>query len=226
MVLPGASPVAIRLQRFGRDSIALNNQFDEPLRAHVDARGRLLHLRTPAYATVERAAWLDIDRMAGEFAARDAAGKALGPLSPRETFRRRVGQANVWIDYSRPARRGRPVWGGLVPWGQVWRMGANDAAHLSTDRTLEFGSVTVPPGTYTLFLLPAQHGWQLIFNRVTGISGLDHNAAQDLGRVALKVEPVTRAVEAFTLEVGEAPDGGVLAVSWDQTRASVGFRVR
>jgi DUF2911 family protein len=225
MLLPGASTVAIRLQRFGRDSIAFNNQFDEPLRAHIDASGRLLHLHTPAFTTVERKAWLDLEGLTREFAARDAAGKALGPLSPRQTFRERVGAANLWLDFSQPARRGRPVWGALVPWGQVWRMGANDAAHLATDRTLEFGNVTVPPGTYTLFLLPAQHGWQLIINRATGMSGLEYDAANDVGRVALRVEPITRPVESFTLDVGETADGGTLSLSWDQTRASVGFRV-
>jgi hypothetical protein len=226
LLLPGANTAAIRLQRVGRDSIALNNQFDEPLRAHVDARGRLLHLRTPAFASVERIRWLDLNQWAREFATRDAGGRALGPLSPRVTIRQRIGGANVWLDYSRPAKRGRPVWGALVPWNQVWRMGANDAAHLATDRPLEIGHVTLQPGTYTLFLLPAAAGWQLIINRATGMSGLDYDAAQDVERVPLRVETVERPIESFTLELRPAAGGGTLAVAWDNRVGTVPFKVQ
>ncbi|HSL72454.1 MAG TPA: DUF2911 domain-containing protein, partial [Longimicrobiales bacterium] len=172
-LLPGGAPVAIRVERVGGDSVALNNQFDEPMRAHIDASGRILHLHTPAFATVERVRWIDLGRYARDFAARDAAGKGLGPLSPRSTVRRRIQNANIWLDYSRPAMRGRPVWGALVPWGKTWRMGANDAAHFATDRALQFGAVTIAPGTYTLFLMPKADRWELIVNRTTGMSGLD-----------------------------------------------------
>jgi hypothetical protein len=226
LLLPNFAPVSIRVQRVGRDSISLDNQFGEPMRAHVDARGRLLHLKTPALATVERVRWVDLSRLAQGFAARDASGQGLGQLSPRFAARRRIGAANIWLDYSRPGKRGRPVWGTLVPWGQVWRMGANDAAHFATDRTLQIGNVTVTPGTYTLFLLPNQNEWQLIINRATGMSGLDYEAAQDLGRVALNVSALERAVEAFTLEARSAANGGSLVVAWDNRTASVPITVR
>ena len=225
-LLPGAEPVGIRVQRVGRDSISLDNQFGEPMRAHIDARGRLLHLKTPALATVERVRWIDLDRAAQGFAARDATGQGLGMLSPRVAARQRIGAANVWLDYSRPGKRGRPVWGTLVPWGQVWRMGANDAAHFATDRTLQIGNVTVAPGTYTLFLLPNQSEWQLIINRATGMSGLDYDAAQDLGRVALNVSTLERAVEAFTLEARPAANGGSLVIAWDNRTGTVPITVR
>ncbi|MGH7468161.1 MAG: DUF2911 domain-containing protein [Longimicrobiales bacterium] len=226
LLLPGAATAAIRLERVGRDSMALNNQFDEPLRAHVDARGRLLHLHTRAYASVERIRWIDLNHWAREFATRDAAGRALGPLSPRVTTRQRFGAANVWLDYSRPAKRGRPVWGALVPWDQVWRMGANDAAHLATDRPLEIGHVTLSPGTYTLFLLPAQSGWQLIINRSTGMSGLEYDAALDVERIPLRVENLERPVESFTIDLRPAANGGTIAIAWDNRSASVPFRVQ
>jgi hypothetical protein len=226
-LLAGANLVRIPIQRVGQDSVALNNQFDEPMRAHIDARGRLLHLHTPAYTTVERLRWIDLDRLVSTFAGRDTIGKALGALSPRQTYRARVDGANIWIDYGRPLMRGRPIWGALVPWDKVWRMGANDAAHISTDRTLEVGSLTLVPGTYTLFLLPAAAGrWSLIVNRATGMSGLDYDAQQDLGRVELTTETTRDAAELFTIDIEDTPDGGRLALQWDRTRAAVPFRVK
>ena len=225
-LLTAGGTVEIPVERAG-DTVRLANQFEQPMRARVDARGRLLRLDTPAYVSVERLGWVDLPALAREFAGRDAAGRAMGPLSPRSTSREGVGEANLWIDYSRPAMRGRPIWGGLVPWGQVWRMGANDAAHFATDRTLEVGGLTVPPGTYTLFLLPAENGqWQLIFNRATGMSGLEYNAAADIGRVPLRLERLNEPVEQFTLDVGTVEGIPTLTLAWDRTRASVPFRVR
>jgi hypothetical protein len=225
-LLAGAGVVSIPLERAGRDTVRLENQFGEQMVARIDARGRLLNLSTPAFATVERVRWVDLDALAAEFARRDEAGRGMGPLSPRQTFRVSTNGANLWLDYSRPAMRGRPVWGVLVPWGVVWRMGANDAAHFSTDRALQIGSVTVTPGTYTLFLLPTTERWQLVINRATGISGLDYAAAQDLGRTDMTKETVARPIELFTMELEEVQGGMGLVVAWDRTRAYVPIRVR
>ena len=225
-LLAGAGIVAIPVERVGRDSVRLENQFNEPMRAHVDAQGRLLHLVTPAFATVERLRWVDLDRMSAEFARRDESGRALGVLSPRFAARFRVGGANLWLDYGRPFMRGRPIWGALVPYGAVWRLGANDAAHIATDRVLELGDVTLQPGTYTLFLHPTADRWNLIINRGTGISGLDYDAALDLSHVPMTKETVERPVEQFTIQLEEAQGGGRLVIVWDRTRAFVPFRVR
>jgi hypothetical protein len=225
-LLSGANVVMIPLERVGTDSMVLQNQFGEPLRAHVDERGRLLHLRTPALTTVERVAALDFDRLAAEFARRDETGRGMGPLSVQRTYRTRVGQANIWVDYSRPAMRGRPVWGTLVPWNVVWRLGANDATHFSTDRALQLGDLALEPGTYTLFLLPTPDSLTLIVNRATGIGGLDHDPANDVGRVQLTVESIDNPVQLFTIDVAESQDGGRLVIAWDRLRGHVPIRVR
>ena len=225
-LLAGSDTVGIPIARIGTDSVSLTNQFGEPMRAHIDARGRLLHLNTPAFTTVERLRWVDLDGMATAFAARDHTGGGLGMLSPRAAYRTVVDGANVWVDYSRPGMRGRPIWGALVPWGNVWRMGANDAAHIAVDRAVALGGVVLEPGTYTLFLIPDEEKWTLIVNRATDISGLEHDAAQDVGRAVMKVETMPQAIEQFTIRVEDTEDAGVLWLQWDRTRASVPLRVR
>lgn len=225
-LLPGGSVVTTPVQRVGGDTFSINNQFGEPMQAQLDGRGRLVRLWTPAFTTVERVGWLDLDRLAADFAERDRTGRGLGALSPRQTTRQRVGEANVWLDYSRPAMRGRPIWGALVPWGQVWRMGANDAAHLATDRTLQLGDITLEPGTYTLFLLPTEQAWTLIVSRATGISGLEHDPAHDVGRTVLRTETLAAPAESFTMQVAGSGDDARLAIQWDRTRATVPLRVR
>ena len=225
-LLAGSDTVGIPVARLGADSVTLTNQFGEPMRAHIDARGRLLHLNTPAFTTVERLDWVDLDALARDFAARDHTGGGLGMLSPRAAYRTVVDGANVWVDYSRPGMRGRPIWGALVPWGAVWRMGANDAAHIAVDRTVELGGVVLEPGTYTLFLIPDEDAWTLIVNRATDISGLAHDASHDVGRAVMRVETMPQAAEQFTIRVEDTDDAGVLWLQWDRTRASVPLRVR
>jgi hypothetical protein len=223
-VLGGAAVVEIPLSRAGGDTVALTNQFGEPMRAVHDGAGNIVHLRTPAFVSVERTRWVDMDALVRDFAARDATGRGMGPLSPREAYRVNVGGANVWIDYSRPAARGRPVWGALVPLDQVWRMGANDAAHLSTDRALHVGDLVIEPGTYTLFLEPSATAWQLIVNRGTNISGLGRDDSLDVGRTAMTVEPAASPAEQFTIEVQRQQDGTRLEVRWADRRGWVPLR--
>jgi hypothetical protein len=153
------------------------------------------------------------------------AASGLGSLSPRDTVRAAVGGARLHVDYSRPSKRGRQVFGGLVPWDEVWRTGANRATHLTTDRALRVGDVTIPAGTYTLFTIPSRAGWTLIVNRQTGQGGLDYDASQDLARVPMRVETLPEVVERFTIAIEPEGAGGVLSLVWDRTAASVAFRV-
>ncbi len=200
------------------------NQFDIPMRATVDDRGRLVSLDAGGGSTVERVAWLDIEAFARTFGARDNQGTGMGPLSPRENTSAAVGGATIAIDYSRPSLRGRAL-DLLVPPGQVWRTGANDATTLTTDRTLVFGNVTLAPGSYSLFALPGPEGWTLIINSQTGMSGLDRDPARDVGRVRMDTRMDASHTEQFTIEVLPRDAGGALVLRWGRVAATAPFRV-
>jgi hypothetical protein len=147
-------------------------------------------------------------------------------LSPRDSTRQTIGQANIVVDYGRPSKRRRTIFGALVPYGVVWRTGANEATHLRTDRDLTIGGVRVPRGTYTLWTIPERESWTLIINRVTGQWGTDYDKSQDLARVNMNVTTLDESVEQFTIAV--APNGarsGVLTMTWDMTQASVPIQV-
>ena len=145
------------------------------------------------------------------------------PLSPRDTvhFQAASGQ-HVYIDYGRPGMRGRRIMGELVPFGRVWRTGANAATTLVTPRDLRVGGTTVPAGTYTLYTLPGESAWQLIINKQTGQWGTEYDQAQDLARIPMRVERTPAPVEQFTIAM--EPGGGNilnLVLTWENTRASV-----
>ena len=143
------------------------------------------------------------------------------PLSPPAKAEATINGKNVTIDYSAPSKRDRAIMGGLVPYGKVWRTGANAATTLKTETDLMLGNLHVPAGTYTLYTIPGETEWTLIVNKQTGQWGTNYDEAQDLGRVKMKVAPVKETVETFVIAI----DGKALTMTWENTRATVPLMV-
>jgi hypothetical protein len=153
-------------------------------------------------------------------------GQTQAPASPRDTAQVTIGDGRVLVDYGRPSMRGRPIMGALVPYGQVWRTGANAATTLVTTRELRIGGTSVPAGTYTLYTLPGESAWQLIINRQTGQWGTEYDQAQDLARVAMQVGRSPAPVEQFTISLEPGGDNVLnLVLTWENTRASVPMEI-
>jgi hypothetical protein len=128
----------------------------------------------------------------------------------------------VTIQYSRPSMRGRKIFGGLVPYGQVWRTGANAATSLQTDVDLTIGGANVPAGSYTLYTLPGMNSWKLIINKQVGQWGTEYSEGQDLARVDMKVSQLPSGMEIFTISLDKtSATSAMLKLDWENTIASV-----
>ena len=129
----------------------------------------------------------------------------------------------VVVDYSQPSTRGRKIFGELVPYGQVWRTGANEATALVSDVDLSVGGTAVPAGKYTLYTLPSPESWQLIISKKTGQWGIPYPGEQeDFTRIDMNVEKTPGPVERFTISFDRTkPDACVMKLEWENTRASV-----
>ena len=134
----------------------------------------------------------------------------------------------ITVDYSSPRAKGRKIFGGLVPYGQVWRAGANEATTFVTNTAVTVGGKTVPAGAYTLFTIPNQDKWTLIICKTTknakggALWGTDYpGEAQDLARTDMKVSTLPAAVENFTIALDKLGNGASLRMDWETTRASV-----
>ena len=132
--------------------------------------------------------------------------------------------ANISIEYGRPYLKGRPE-SQVMPPGQPWRTGADEATTLKTDRPLRFGTLAVPAGTYTLYTVPGTAEWQLIVSKRTGQPGIPYPAGDDLGRVPMSVGKTAAPVEQLTISIDDTPGGGTLRIEWGTTRASVPFTI-
>lgn len=219
-LLTGARVSPFTLVRQGPNAVAITHPTRGTMTTELDARGRLVSLdagQTTRALVVTREHWLDVLTIGRDFARRDAAGRSFGELSGRGGGEFVVHGVSVTLDYGTPQKRGREIWGALVPWGRVWRTGANRATHFTTDGDLRLGDLHVPAGEYTLYSIPEAGGGLLIVNRQTGQNGQTYNADRDLGRVPFRTAPLAEPVEVFTIRVEDRGDGPALRLMWDRT---------
>ena len=144
------------------------------------------------------------------------------------------GPSRIAITYGQPHARGRKGEAGLIPLDTVWRFGANMATTLHTDLDITVGTVKVPRGDYSLFVLYTRTGWQLIVNRGTGQWGTDYDATKDLGRVPLTARTLAEPEGSLTIYLvpdaaqpttGYADLRGALRIKWGSTELSTGWRI-
>lgn len=132
------------------------------------------------------------------------------------------GGKTVKTDYSSPRMKGRKIFGDLVPYGQVWRTGANEATTFVASADVAVGGKSVPAGSYTIFTVPNADKWTLIVNKKTGEWGIPYKYESDeLARVDMKVSKLPSPVENFTIAFDKSAHGCTMRIDWETTRASV-----
>jgi hypothetical protein len=132
------------------------------------------------------------------------------------------GGKTIKTDYSSPRMKGRKIYGDLVPYGQVWRTGANAATTFVSTSDVMVGGKTIPAGSYTLFTVPNADKWSLIINKKTGEWGIPYKYESDeLARVEMKSSTLPSPVENFTITYAKSGKGCTLEIDWESTRASV-----
>lgn len=132
------------------------------------------------------------------------------------------GGKTIKTDYSSPRMKGRKIFGDLVPYGEVWRTGANEATTFVTSADVSVGGKEIPAGSYTIFTVPNQDKWTLIINKKTGEWGIPYKYEGDeLGRVEMKVSQLPSPMENFTISYEKSRNGCTMNIEWATTRASV-----
>ena len=148
--------------------------------------------------------------------------------SPACTLKQRVGLTDIEIIYSRPGVKNRTIFGGIVPYGQVWRTGANQATKVTFSTPVKLEGIDIPAGTYALFTVPGETEWTIILNTNSAQWGAyQYNEKADVTR--FKVEPVTLSdtrIETFCIEFNHIKDeSAVLTLVWDKTVVPIRLEV-
>jgi hypothetical protein len=233
LLSPGSGPTpAIVLRRRGTDTVTFQSTFFPGWieYAQVDSRGRINGVNSTATTIktiAQRVPSLDLDGVVKNWAAIEVAkGGQMGQMSPPDTTKATIGGANLVVAYSRPLKRGRVIFGNVVPFNQVWRTGANAATMFTTDKDLVFGTTVVPAGKYTLWTLPTPTGAKLIFNSETGQWGTDYHSDKDFAKVDLTSRQLSPPVDQFVIGVVPQGNGGLMRFSWDDREYAVPFTVK
>jgi len=145
--------------------------------------------------------------------------------SPPAKAECKIDGKTVTADYSSPRAKGRKIFGSLVPYGQVWRAGANEATTLVTSGDINIGGKAVPAGKYTIFAIPAEDKWTLVISKKTGEWGTAYPGPDnDLARVDMKVSKTSAPVENFTIAFDQKGSTCTMRMEWENTTASVDIK--
>ncbi|MBV9339311.1 MAG: DUF2911 domain-containing protein [Acidobacteria bacterium] len=130
----------------------------------------------------------------------------------------------ITVDYSSPRMKNRKIFGDLVPYGEVWRTGANEATTFVTNTNLTAEGKDVPAGSYTIFTIPAQDKWTLIINKHTGEWGIPYKyESEEQARVPMQASSAPSPVENFTIRFDQSGGACNMQMSWENTQAAVKF---
>lgn len=146
--------------------------------------------------------------------------------SPEETVNYNTNGYDIEVFYNRPSKKGREIFGRLVPFGHVWRTGANEATTFETRTDLAIDGKTLKAGKYTLWTIPGANSWTIMFNAKQYSWGVNRNgvtreAEHDVLQVQVPVESIDNVVELFTIALEGGGGKPVLALMWDQVRVAV-----
>ena len=153
--------------------------------------------------------------------------KSKRPSPPASAACKFADGKTIKIDYSSPRAKGRKIFGdtsekALVPYGQIWRTGANDATTFVTDTNVTVSGKAVPAGSYTIFTVPKADAWSLVISKKTGEWGTDYpGEKEDLVRAPMTVSKTSAPVENFTIAFDQAGSKCTLRMEWENTRASL-----
>ncbi|MBI2497917.1 MAG: DUF2911 domain-containing protein [Opitutae bacterium] len=164
----------------------------------------------------------------GLFAQAPAPKLEFPAASPAATLKQRVGLTDIEVSYSRPSMRGRKIFGGLEPYGSVWRTGANSATKVTFSTAVKFGGADVPAGTYALFTIPGETEWTVILNKVPGQWGAyAYDAKNDVARVTAAPTKLTTPVETFAIGFSNLANesAATLYLTWENVRVPVPIEV-
>ena len=134
--------------------------------------------------------------------------------SPEDTY--------VKITYGRPQKRGRKIFGELVPFGKIWRLGANEATEITTSADIMLAGNHVPAGTYTIFSIPEKDKWTIILNKEPGQWGAyRYDESKDLLRFSVPTKQLKDVYEPFTIEFEQTANDVLLKMMWDRTGVEI-----
>ncbi len=218
----GVNDIAVRRQN--KDTVIFGGPFLEYTKIKIDADGRILNtngIGTPWNYYVTKHDPINID----EVAKRMAKTPGIGIPSITDSLEAVVQNSKIKIRYGRPFKRGRTIFGGVVPYDSVWRTGANRLTLITLENNIRIGETIIPKGQYGIYTIPRLNDWLLIFNTDLTKWPTDPDLTKNFSTIVIPVKKTENITEKFTIEITETKKGGLLKFLWDDVKAYTEFEI-
>jgi hypothetical protein len=206
------------------DTLIFGGDFLEYTKLKVTPEGRILYYdgtATPWNYIATKLEPINVD----EVAKRMTKTPKIGIPSPEVKVDFVVANKIINLSYGRPSKRGRKIFGGIVPYDSVWRTGAGDPTTLTLPYNIQFGKSVIPKGKYALYTIPGADQWTLIFNTDLTQWPTEPNRSKDFVLIPLRVKRLPTPVEQFNIVIESSIDGGIIKFIWDDTEAYAPFKI-
>ncbi|MEO5685063.1 MAG: DUF2911 domain-containing protein [Chitinophagaceae bacterium] len=214
----------VTVSKGNADTLVFGGDFLEYAKIKATPEGRIMAYDgtgTPWNYTVTRLAPVNVDEMAKRMSKKTK----IGIPSPKAIVNFPISNDTIRLSYGRPFKRGRKIFGGVVPYDSVWRTGANDLTKINIPYDVKFGEVTIPKAEYALYTIPRADGWILIFNTDFKQWPTEPNRSKDFALIPMQVRTAAQAADQFTITIEPVKGGGIIKFLWDETEAFAPFRV-
>ncbi|RIV19998.1 DUF2911 domain-containing protein [Fibrisoma montanum] len=214
----------IRVRYQTKDKILFGGPFLEYTTISVNQEGRIQSvdgMGTPWNYNVTKHVPIDVDAVAR----RMTQTPGIGIPSPTESLQASIQQSTITLTYGRPYKRGRVIFGGVVPYDSLWRTGANGPTTITVENDIHIEKRVLPKGTYSIYTIPKVAEWVLIFSTDLTHWPTDPDRTKELVAVRIPVRKSTDIKQQFTLELKETPKGGQLRLMWDDVVATADFAI-
>jgi hypothetical protein len=215
----------IGIYKGNKDTILFGGPFLEYTKITTTPEGRILSYdgtATPWNYIVTKHDPINVD----DVAKRMSKKPGVGIPSPEVNVKFAIAGDSIQLSYGRPMKRGRKIFGGVVPYDSVWRTGASNATRINLPFDIQFGKTIITKGQYSLYTIPRQNSpWSLIFNTDLKRWPTDPDRTKDVAQVTLQTRKPARQTDQFTIDIEVIKEGGIIKFSWDDTEAFASFTV-
>lgn len=214
----------VAISKGNEDTLIFGGDFLEYAKIKVTTDGRIMFYdgtATPWNYIVTKLDPIDVD----DVAKRMSKKPKIGIPSPTDTVNFSIAGDTINLSYGRPFKRGRKIFGGIVPYDSIWRTGANSSTKINLPYDIQFGKKTIPKGRYSLYTIPGVENWTLIFNTDLKQWPTEPNRSKDVTLIPLKVQKAAKQTDQLTIQIEAIKGGGIIKIIWDETEAFSFFKV-
>ncbi len=214
----------IAIWRKTEDTLIFGGDFLEYTKLKVTPDGQILHYdgtATPWNYIATKHAPIDVDAAAK----RISKYPKIGIPSPEVKVDFLVAGDTIRLSYGRPSRRGRKIFGGIVPYDSIWRTGAGDPTTIAFPYNIQFGKTVIPKGKYAIYTIPKTNGWTLIFNTDLTQWPTEPNRSKDIASIPIQIKKAAQPTDQFSISIEPLKSGGIIRFVWDETEAVAPFTI-